>query len=590
MNQFVLKRADKIIGLSLAVFFFVLLISTLDIGFSRDEGYYFNAGELYSKWFDTLFKEPKKAFTKAEVEKHFAYNPEHPALPKILFGLSWRLFGNFWDFKAEPETASWYDGGKPPEPILPILRESTAMRLPALMLNSMLIFLVYIFCAQFISRTSGLAAALLCGLQPHLFWHSHLACFDMPITVMWFFTVYAFFRAEQGSLKWSILTGVAFGLALNTKHNALFLLPLLALYWLATRLREFSFAKGGMKLPSIPVAFIFMLTIGPALYYLLWPKLWFDPIGHLKWYFGRHAQHEFYWAYYFGTLYTKPPFPMEFPFVMSMMTIPAPTVLLSLLGLITQCGAKLGGFLRKNTGINPGLKPLATVTAAQKHPDYLFAFLFLNFLIPFAIIAHPKVPIFGGTKHWLPGVPFLAIFAGIGFDYICKAFKTLFEGRLKNFETFRRGFIVSALLLFAAPALFETLRGHTNGSTYYNSFFGGYGAMGKYGMQREFWGNSAFSALEWLNSRAQKNAVVDFHDTNWDAYNMYLRDGLLRKDVRAEWDYQKADFHLFHVHKEFLDLEYDVQFDYGTIFPEGGVYQDGMPLLLIYKNSRGETQ
>ena len=34
--------------------------------------------------------------------------------------------------------------------------------------------------------------------------------------------------------------------------------------------------------------------------------------------------------------------------------------------------------------------------------------------VPIAIIAHPKVPHFGGTKHWHPAYTFLVLFAGSG--------------------------------------------------------------------------------------------------------------------------------------------------------------------------------
>ena len=64
-----INRLDYAIGGLLATFFLIMLFLTLDIGYSRDEGFYFNAGEQYSHWFDVLAKAPKRAFTKAEVNK-----------------------------------------------------------------------------------------------------------------------------------------------------------------------------------------------------------------------------------------------------------------------------------------------------------------------------------------------------------------------------------------------------------------------------------------------------------------------------------------------------------------------------------------
>ncbi|NOZ02213.1 MAG: hypothetical protein GXP54_10030 [Deltaproteobacteria bacterium] len=102
-------------------------------------------------------------------------------------------------------------------------------------------------------------------------------------------------------------------------------------------------------------------------------------------------------------------------------------------------------------------------------------------------------------------------------------------------------------------------------------------------MEREFWGNSAFSALDYLNREAPQGSRVDFHDTTWDAVRMYRRDGLLRKDLVPVWDYKRADYFLFHWHKEFLDLESEVKTDFGVKTPVMVVAQDGVPLLNVYR-------
>jgi len=48
----------------------------------------------------------------------------------------------------------------------------------------------------------------------------------------WLFTVYAYWRAQRDR-RWWLYTGVAFGLALATKHNALFLPFVIGLFGLA---------------------------------------------------------------------------------------------------------------------------------------------------------------------------------------------------------------------------------------------------------------------------------------------------------------------------------------------------------------------
>lgn len=584
-----LPRRDLALGGLLAAAYLALLCATLDIGFPRDESFYFNAGEQYARWFDILAESPRRAFSKAEVDRAFAYNAEHPALPKILFGASWRLFARIHDPQAEPWSRSWYHQGRPPEPILGWLSESTAMRLPALLTNSFLVFLLYVFAARYLNRRVALAATLAWMFTPHAFWHAHLACFDMPMVTMGFATAYCFYRSvtlpppepgrarPRGAWVWALATAVVWGLALNTKHNAFFLPVTFVLWWVWTRRREFrlSWNGGGLRIPAIPPAFLAMLLVSPVVYWALWPKLWFDPVGHLKWYFGFHAKHDFYWAYYWGTLFTKPPFPVAFPFVMSAMTLSGPVALLAVAGLARTAW-------RWISRQRPPIEPAASAGEPDGAPG-LTSFLFLNFLLPFLVIAHPSTPIFGGTKHWLPGVPFLMIFAGIGLDRILGALREL---GMRRPTLARRGVQAGLAVVVAAaflvPAARDTLRGHTDGSTFYNAFFGGFGAMGEHRMQREFWGNTAYSALPWLNEAAPHRARVDFHDTTWDAVRHYWRNGLLRRDIQPVWDYKRADIFLFHWHKEFLDLEADARADLGNPIPAFVAAQDGVPLLNAY--------
>ena len=73
------------------------------------------------------------------------------------------------------------------------------------------------------SLMTALAAVLLAAM-PRFFYQSHLACFDVPIVAMWTLCAYCYWRSLlRGGVLWPVLTGVAFGLALDTKHNSWFL-------------------------------------------------------------------------------------------------------------------------------------------------------------------------------------------------------------------------------------------------------------------------------------------------------------------------------------------------------------------------------
>jgi hypothetical protein len=257
---------------------------------------------------------------------------------------------------------------------------------------------------------------------------------------------------------------------------------------------------------------------------------------------------------------------------MSAITIPAPSLILFAVGALVAVKNSMVKFW---AWLSRRFQPLVNSVASQPESEPgLYAFLFWNMLVPFAIIAVPSVPIFGGTKHWFPGLPFLAVFGGIGFDRVLRAFDQRFANR-------RWIGVLAGVMLFATPMV-DTLRHHADNSAYYNNYVGGYWAMGDLKMEREFWGNSAYGVLPWLNEHAKAGAKVDFHDTTWNAVQMYYRDHLLRPDIRTQWDYDYADFFLFHVHKEFLDLEADARRAFGDPPPATGVYVDGVALLHLY--------
>src|SRR5205823_1846918 len=73
-------------------------------------------------------------------------------------------------------------------------------------------------------------SSVLLALLPRALFHAGLACFDAPIMTFWFGAIYAYWRCLDGR-KWPWTAGVAFGLALATKHTALLLPFAFALHY-----------------------------------------------------------------------------------------------------------------------------------------------------------------------------------------------------------------------------------------------------------------------------------------------------------------------------------------------------------------------
>ena len=61
-----LRVRDHLLGLALGTAYVVLLVVTArDLGFARDEGFYFHAAEDSMRWFDRLEADPAAAISRA---------------------------------------------------------------------------------------------------------------------------------------------------------------------------------------------------------------------------------------------------------------------------------------------------------------------------------------------------------------------------------------------------------------------------------------------------------------------------------------------------------------------------------------------
>ena len=88
---------------------------------------------------------------------------------------------------------------------------------------------------------------------------------------------------------------------------------------------------------------------------------------------------------------------MLFPFVMTAVSVP----------LVTLALAGYGGYIAGVTWWE---------NRRERWSDEVVVYgqVLLSAFVPIMIIAFPNTPIFGGTKHWMPAMPFFAILGGIG--------------------------------------------------------------------------------------------------------------------------------------------------------------------------------
>jgi hypothetical protein len=564
-------RKDQLEDVAIAILLFVFTVillsqTSLSIGFTRDEGYYFKAAELYFGWFRELYHDWAKGdflrpFTKDVIDRHWKYNHEHPVLVKSAFALSWGVLKQQWGL---------FD------------LNSSAFRFPAWLFSGLSVSLVYAFGRALLPRRTALIAAVMWLSIPRVFWQMHLACFDIPVCAAHLWLVYAYWKGRW-SLKGAIGIGVAFGLAISVKHNVLVAPAFFVLHWLLVEAKGFRRGPNGFSFPALPIAFFSLAIVGPLVFLLHWPYLWSDIIGRVGWYLGFHLKHEHYPILWFGELLSEPPFPISFPFVMSAVTIPIPVMVVMLLGTILGLFSAVtlmwSRVFRKPIQ-EISLVPLGAVEREGSGSPALL--LLLNVAFPFALIALPFSPIFGGTKHWMNALPFLCILGAWAIEEGLRRLAVYREERaLQNSWFYRYGIVIFLGLGIILPGVLISSRVHPYGLASYNGLVGYARGAANVGFQRTFWGYEPRLHLPFVNANAPKNGRIHFGDTNLDDFKMYRRDGLLRKDLRYSGRVSGSNIASVQPQGEFKEQWIQVLNKWGVNGPDAVVHVEGVPLVTI---------
>jgi hypothetical protein len=560
---------DQLIGAAFAVVYVAWLLGTArGLGFARDEGFYFHAASQYANWFQQLMDHGKSAMQQSSVDPYWGANHEHPSLMKSLFALSWMFLYKKWHFFSDA---------------------STAFRFPGMVMAGIGLWVTYLFGARAFSRPAGLIAAPLLGLMPHLFYNAHLACFDMPIATMWLVSVYAFYRAsERGTFEWAIVCGVAYGLTLETKHNAWILPAVFVPHAIFVYGR---WLLGGRK-PSaiVPWHLAAVGTIGPLVFYALWPWIWFDTEARVRDYVNFHVHHEYYNIEFLGRNVFGPPSPMLYAPLLIAASVPTVTLLLCGVGAFDRLREN---FVRLQTFFTTARAERARPTEGDSPAHGCDAatdlLIGLAFAGPLAVFFLPTTPIFGGTKHWMPAYPFLAILAGRGFVLSLRAFDTLLsENRLpaRIVEHARSAPHLAPWLLGVAAVLgpfFVTKHSHPFGLSAYVPIVGGTAGGADLGLNRQFWGYTTESLGPWLETNAPPNATLFIHDTAWPSWERMIAEKRIRPDIRGVGSPSEAQLAIVHHELHMNEVDYSIWIGYGTVAPEYILRHDGVPIISLYR-------
>lgn len=542
---------DHLVGAALACLaLWVLLATAPDLGLARDESYYVSAAKRYAGWFERLAADPEAAMQRKVIDDAWRENREHPPLIKSLFAFSWLADRKWSLFDARP----------------------TAFRFPAMVLSALTLWLLYVFGARAFGRAAGLFAAGAFALLPRVFYHAHLCAFDMPIVFMITWVTYLYWRSLRHP-AWCLALGVAFGLALATKHNSWIVPGVLLIHWMWVAVAVDRDRRLGPDTTAgvrvAPWWAIGMLALGPVVAWSIWPWMWHDTLDRFKDYATFHLKHEHYTTAYFGVSYWRPPFPASVPWVLTAYTVPVTTLALMLLGAAGQLRAIIADWI-------PGRWRAAAMARGRPDPRRTAVLLFGSALAPLVVISMPESPIFGGTKHWITGYPFACLLAGAAFARLCAG--VTMTWRAPRLATAALG---AALL---APAALETAHSHPHGLAHYTMAAGYTPGAADRGMLRGFWGFSTGAVVPWLTDALPEGGTVWLNDSLPTSLTLLHADGSLPRSIRPTSSIARADMALVHHEPHFKEVDAQIWTIYDDVTPAHVHCHDGVPLISVYGN------
>src|SRR5688572_16867889 len=525
----------------LALFFGTLLLigATLkDYGVTWDEPPYFHATDLHMRWIvgsteNMTRGELRQSLDDQTIKDAWHWNPynvPHPPFSRIVSGLG-RII-----------SASYLD-------------KFSAYRVGGALFFAVLVTVMFLWMKELFGRATGLFSALAVILTPNLFGYAHFAVTDLPLTAMWFFTTYSFWKGLS-SWKWSVALGIVWGLALSTKFPAmLILIPLVVWAHLFNRDKY-----ANNLFAMFFLAPIVMVATQPY----LWHQTGLRVLEFLYEGISRGYRVETNFGIFFSNevLYSHQ-LPWYYPFFLVGVTMSEPIVVLALLGVISLAWIR-----------------------DQRSTVVLFL---LN--APFVLLLGlmPGAVLHDGVRQILSALPFVVAVAGAGFFMLTTSLVELVRRSetlqgIKNVESKLAGFLI---LFFCSLSLPELYFYHPFQLSYYNRFVGSLRWAYEKGFEVTYFMEAITpNLIRTLNENLPKHAVVYASASNF-IFTYYQKEGQLRRDIKLS-DGREFDFYFLLNRRGALSPR-ERNLMEARVQPYISISIDGVPLVALFDFRKAEN-
>lgn len=430
------------------------------------------------------------------------------------------------------------------------LRDDHAYALYGVVLASVLIGIFFYWIYMSYGFFPAVVATITFATTP-LFWaESHYNIKDIPLLAFFFIAIWTSYKGFiKHSLKWIILSSVIAGLALGTKFNALFIIPIIlswSFMYLLTQnnVNKKKYGKWWWVIWVYPLIMYGVLVVG-------WPQLWEDPIGGFLSVIN-----------YYKEVGTNIDYTPTFRTLFGFSTYPLFWIIVTTYPLVLGLGiiGIIGWFI-----------------TFKKTKDYLPLLFILWLFIPVMRASLPNTSIFGGVRHIIEYIPALSFLAGFG-AYVLLS---IIPSRLRT--------ISSLFLLFLfIPFIITLIKLHPAENVYFNSFIGGLSGAKKANLTG--WGNTDGGiykkAVEWINQNAEKEAhlAVGFSELA-DFYLPEFRDDLKADNLFSGY-LQRGEYIIALTHNSELEHTYRMLYPETFLVPLYEYKVDSVALIKIWKNEK----